>query len=307
MSIYIYSAINWGIGDLLCLTPSLVELTKNNKVYFELTQIPRSKVSILENIPNLNIITFKKNQDRKKILNKCEKKYFIGEVIRGRIVNEPCTNSELSEINKYKTKLTSRAVIFARRFNLKLNSYLPKFFPSEKEIEKINTLLKINDKKNIGFQLNTAQVIKDYPHNTKLIMLLTKEYKNKYNIWTIKKGIISNINSKYEDKLTLRETITFLTKMNLIITPDTYSLHASGINNTKTILILGLQSNDQYKRYNTDVISKSKMSCYPCNRYMGKDCKYKVGNTNLSRCMCDIQPEEIMRKVRKELKWVTKN
>lgn len=300
MNIYISSAINWGIGDLLCLTPSLVELTKHNKVYFELTQIPRSKVAILNNIKNLNIATFKNNQERKEFVKICQKKYTIGEVIKGRIINDPCTNTELSEINKYKTKLTSRAVAFARSFNLKLNSYLPKFYPTEKEIEKVNTLLKINNKKNIALQLNTAQVIKNYPHNEKLLKLLIKE--NKYNIWTIKNGIISNIIKKYEDKLTLRESITFLSKMNLIITPDTYSLHASGINNTRCILILGLQSNDQYKHYNTNVICKDKMDCYPCNRYMGVECKYKLKNNDYSRCLYDIRPEEIMKKVKKEIK-----
>lgn len=291
-SIYVYRS-NRGIGDLIMITPAIIEL---------LEKFPNSEIDlytkekyfqIFSGIKRLNLIDYKKFNKRKK--------YDLGYTL-----SNPCPALMHENIKKRNTKL-SRIELFAKAMNIKLKNYKPVIKLTEQEIKKAKQILKQNEinskQKLIGIQLHSAKTHRDYPYMNQLIKKIIKQFPNTQIITfgLDKDKIYKHKKVKHLKNLKLRELFALVNLCDLIICPDSSSVHIAAAFDKPTIALFGpIGVYERLKHYPFATAITSKRDCVPCWKPWGAKCKLTKSNKSL--CMYDIKTDDIIKKIKDKLK-----
>jgi ADP-heptose:LPS heptosyltransferase len=148
----------------------------------------------------------------------------------------------------------------------------------------------IRKSNNIGICLNSSTKFKNWTdeYNKKLILNLSKKYK----VYLLGNDTLLGIEGENIINLcgrtSLKKFIETIADMDLIITPDTSTMHIAGLLDIPTIALF---SSTDYRtvatQYNSVEIISADIPCSPCIEV----------NCNYRRCMLNITPEIVEEKV----------
>lgn len=217
-------------------------------------------------------------------------------------ISSTCARAETVSIEKTGTILKSRNEMFTDAIGLHYDFDKPILTVLDDSVKSIAPLLsKTSEHKgHIGLALRSAERWKDYPHNKLLVKQLLKEGYTVYSIDKDKKlpiepsGSFSNITG-----LSLTELIAFVSKLDLLISPDTGTLHIAEALGIECIGIFGSMGTERRKNiYGKNTVTY--VSSSVCNR---QPCFYNrcKGLNQIQPCLYQIHPSKIIKQVRQKL------
>lgn len=321
------------IGDIVLATPLISKIAdkyKNSNIYFLTTPLGEQ---ILKNNPNIKeiIVYDKKNKDKGlknffKLLRKirslnlhlclCPHRYLRSSILMllsGSSVKIGYDIAPLSiffdkkikyDKNKHEVeKLLSFLDIDDENLRYEVNLY-----PSEKDILKINSLLK--DKKNkkiITIAPGSKWFTKKWPEE--YFDTLIKNLSSQQELFIIivggeeEKNIKLNLNENCLDlrgKTSLLELAELIKNSSIVITNDSSPVHiASAFSETKIFAIFGPTTKEfgffPWSKNNI-VFEINNLDCRPCSIHGGNTCPKKH-----FKCMKDIKVEIIEKEIKKYL------
>lgn len=292
-----------GLGDTLTITPGLRQLKKDFPLS-EITVILGSKenTKILENNPSI---------DRALITNEL-KKYSSRPSLKFDITWYPAEyeTSVVPNVRKSRVQLYSEAM-----GNRRLSDKSLVFCPTVKELKWAkNTADSFKNRIAIGIQPRSRETYKDWPleYWGSLVRLIKADFP-RLSIFNFDPKIdIENTSPIREE---IRRVITLLNFFDLIISPDSFLLHAAAIYSKPTVGIFG-PSGYRAGYKNVVVCQRSDIPCCPCwmnasmvcNPHPGRQ-RQKEDGYSESMCLLKLMPELVFEKVKpiiEELRCETK-
>lgn len=182
------------------------------------------------------------------------------------------------------------------KVGIKRYEFTPRFFLSKQEEMWANEKLKNIKKPIIVFSTRTKQKAKDWiPKNwQKLINLL----KDSYCFVHIGDRNELNLNNvvRFASMLSVRESISILSKAKLYIGGVGFLMHAAKSVNIPSIIMYGGRETPLNSGYNNNQNIYIKIECSPCWVHNSSECPINL------KCMSLIKPDIIKEKVREMIK-----
>ena len=181
---------------------------------------------------------------------------------------------------------------------------------TEEEEKKVKSYIK-KDHYNILWALSGSGKQKAYPWTDYVMGEVLKTYKDAHiiTVGDNKCQILENIGEFPEDRTTnlagripIREAFLLTKYVDLVVSPDTGTLHASGCYGTPKIGLLGHTTIENItKHFHNDFSIESKCECAPCFHLVYD---YEVQcpideETKAAWCMARITPKEVFEKIKK--------
>ena len=214
-------------------------------------------------------------------------------------ISKVCALSEIRSIAETGDAPKSRNQIFTESIGLSYKFQRPTFLAPKSAINEITPHFRMNDisNGNIGLVLNSAEKWKDYPYNLELLKDLCKKGFTVYTL-DINKGIdYKHPNHIPVTGLSLTALILFVSYLDLLISPDTGTLHISEALMVPSIGLFGSMGVGRragaYQYRTTQYIADSNCGVQPC--YYAR-CR---GSNQYQPCMEMIHPRTIVKSVSK--------
>lgn len=189
-------------------------------------------------------------------------------------------------------------------------STLPSLQFTKEETNKVRRLTKRN-KFNILWCLSGSGKNKAYPWTDYVMGETIKQFPDTHfiTVGDNKCQILEDIVNEFpKDNITqlagkigIRESLALTQHVDLVISPDTGVLHASGCYSTPKIGLLGHTTVENITKYfHNDFSIEASCECAPCFRLVYD---YKVqcpidSKTHASMCMASIRPEQVFEKIK---------
>jgi ADP-heptose:LPS heptosyltransferase len=259
------------LGDILMLTPSLKELSKEFKIDL---QILEEYKEVLENLDFINKI-----YDFDELIN--ESSY------------EKVVDISNYEFNYEKTRqpyiFKNKIEIFGEALNVNVKDHVPIIKLTKEEKIKAGELIQkfSKNKKIVLVAPKSKNPIRDWDFNNWKILIKMLSDLNKFHVIVVDEKInweekgVSFFNGK-----TKRELFLLTSIVDLVITPDSGLLHISGAFEKDVITLFG-PTDHKMRNYKKSHPVYKDTGCYPCwyNR-----CEERY-------CLKMIKPEQVLEKV----------
>lgn len=174
----------------------------------------------------------------------------------------------------------------------------PNIYLNEDELEFGRDFIK-SDKIKIGLGIKTKVIKKDWPleYAQEFINMLS----DKYQVYVFHNEEINIENAKKIMGLPLREVISILNQMDIIISPDTAFTHLAVALNKPVIALFGPTSSYKWFPYDYDKATIIRKPCENISPYF--NCKFPercMENSN-TKCMKKILPEEVLKCLKEKI------
>lgn len=279
-----------GIGDLLCILPSIYELKK---------KYPRAEIAIMCSYTYMPIF------------------YAFPDIINGGVNNIVIYDSIKqfdyfvsleSVVEKCEDPMKHIHDIYAEPLFINVDQ------TSVSNVVKSNKMLSSEiDRQGIGIQYSSNAFIRDYNIDNfcALINMIANKYPNEHihligppndylnanYIQSLTDGAVF-VNGCGRQEMQLNETFEMVSTLKLVIAPDSSMVHCAGFCDTPVIGLYGpFPSNARISRYKNAIGIDGKTDCSPCSRHSPLNwCKWNSGQ---GICVNAISPDTIMESVDK--------
>jgi len=312
-------------GDMLIITPALKRLKELG--YYVILNTGKRGMDVFKNNPNVDEYIFYDDEKKPDDLDKYwldlkeqrDPDLYINfsESIECNVAIHPIqpaynyTKKERREIadkNYYDATeewINEKSISKTRAF---MGSFqkLPELFFDDKEIEEAKSYLKPG-KLNILWQLSGSAKQKVYPWTDFVIGEVLKNYENIHFITTgdercqILETLIDDEITNLSGRVSVRIAMALTGLVDLVISPDTGILHASGCYDTPKIGLLGHTTiNNITKYFKNDYSLEAVCDCAPCFRLIYDfdiQCPIELV-THAAFCMAEgIKPERLYERI----------
>lgn len=281
-----------GIGDMLCITPSLYSLQRKYPNAEVTITVPQNYMNIFEN--DFKVVDLKKlnADDYDKVIN----------------LSSPCP-AAIYESQSLPKVLFNRIEIFASKCQIRLETDKPIYTIKDDEKNEAKRVLNkyMNGGNLVGIQLHTAETYRDYPYfprvvkkliqekNVSAVLLFTDRDIDIVKIYGDSDKIIS-VNAP------LRLSVALMNECDVVISPDSAFVHYCAALNKPNIALFGpIGVYERLKTYKYAVPLVADSCPYlPCWRNQATKCY--LTNQVESFCMGEIMPEKVVEETLKILK-----
>ena len=217
----------------------------------------------------------------------------------GRVIDltSPCAEYESSRLSAGLSLTDSRNVIFARASGLPVTKELPRLYPAKRDVRRMSQLMseRLSGSRGVvGLVVRSAERWKDYPWTNHLAALLVKRGYAVCGLDLTREIPVDGVLPL--TGLTLGELMASLLFLDVLVTPDTGTLHMAEALCVSAVALFGSMSGalkaDAYVGSQTRVVQRSNCPVQPC---FYARCR---GVNRYQPCMTQISPQAVLRKVR---------
>jgi len=311
--IYVVSNVGLSFGDYLILTPvfdALRDRYPNANIFF-CTELDEEVNILAGNQDITSISSFAQFLD---IYKKYDQNIFASSFDGVYQIPSIIADEAFRYKNAYK--------VYCEDLGIEPTSYLPKYFPSDKEREYAHDILEKNNididtDKIIVIQTEASSPMRNwhYDYTYELAEMLSKDYKvvllgAYYELLKERTADNNNITCFIKD-ISFRQACAVVDFASLVVGPDSVFIHVAGALNKKALALMS--SFPGYARYDlmpTVKVLQKKYHCAPCFLhsvdYCGEGNKFGLkpdekGNYISMPCMLSIKPNEVYEEAMKIL------